>query len=162
MNHNGIPAITDVMSKTEIDTAMFWLTSLGEDWRGDVPMSIHERGSYGLGSAPPFSEPFVRYIGHLECANPGCSICAKERSKQQRRSNDETRLRATKAFRRLRKISPREFDALYLYCILGYDVSSISKALTERAIKLDKPERYDVNAVWFLMMGGIDKVRKFW
>ena len=162
MNHNGIPLITEVLSKTEIESAMFWLNSLGEDWRGDVPYALHERGAYGLGSAPPYAEKFVRYIGHLECANADCEQCRKERAKTRHRTNNQTRLRATKAFRRLRKISPREFDALYLYCILRYDVAAISKALTERAIKLDKPERYDANAVWFLLLGGIDKVKKFW
>lgn len=147
----------------EMHKAEFWLNGLAEDWRGEVPMRLHSAGHFGLGSAPPFSPEFVGYIGRLECNNPNCQECGRKDNGATRRwRNDEGRWRATKAFRRLRAVAPREFDALYLYCILRWDVSGIAKALTDRAIRLNKPERYTAASVVMLLFSGIDKVQKWW
>ena len=112
-----------------------------------------------------FSADFIRYVGYLQCADPTCKECRIERLKDRRETgwrNPESRLRATRAFRKLRRTAPREFDALYLYCINRYDVPQVAKALTERAIRLGHPERYDGVAVFLLMLSGIDKVIKSW
>ena len=153
------------ISQSELHKAAFWLNTLGEDWRGDIPLRLHEGGLAQQGAAPPFSSEFIRYVGYLECSIPECGECKVERAKTRNAQgwrNPESRLRATRAFRKLRKIAPREFDALYLYCISRYTVSEIAKALTERAVRLGHPERYDRSAVFLLMLSGIDKVIHFW
>lgn len=132
----AFPSARDILSEHDLRRAVFWLNELGKEWRAEIPMRIHERGAYGLGSAPPFTTEFMNYL--------------------------RGKTRTNKAFRRLRRVSPREFDAVYMYCILQYHPRDIAKFLTDRAIRLDKPERYDVNAVWLLLLGGIDKVQKWW
>ena len=127
-------------------------------------MRIHDRSTTTEGTQS-FSPDFIRYIGYLQCADPTCKECRLERQKDKNSQgwrNPESRLRATRAFRKLRKIAPREFDALYLYCINRYDVPQVAKALTERAIRLGHPERYDSVAIFLLMLSGIDKVVKNW
>ena len=76
--------------------------------------------------------------------------------------NPESRLRATRAFRKLRRVAPREFDALYLYCINKYTVPQVANALNERAARIGKPDRYDGVSVFLLLLSGIDKVVKYW
>lgn len=67
----------------------------------------------------------------------------------------------SRILRKLRKASPREFDALYMYCVIGMNVHLIAESLTERAIRLGKPERYDYDSVWMLLIAAVDKARKW-
>lgn len=143
--------------------AQFWLNSLAEDWRGEIPMKLHSAGHFGLGSAPPFSPDFINYVGRLECKVPGCRECGrKDNGSTPLWRNDESRLRTTRAFRRLRNMAPREFDACYLYCVLRWDIQGIAKALTDRAIRGGHEERYGYASVVMLLLSGIDKVQKWW
>lgn len=123
-------------------------------------------GSYGLGSAPPFTDRFVAYVGRLECKDPDCKECRETRARQRRygrpRTHDEGRLRAKKAFDKLRRVAPREFDTLYMHCILGYDIPAITKAHNERAQRLGKPERYTQHGVMLLLLSGAHKVTEWW
>lgn len=150
--------------RADLHRAAFWLNSLGEDWRGDVPLRLHSKDTTKEGTID-FSPEFARYIGELECKQPDCQECSSRRARQKNAQgwrNPESRLRATRAFRKLRKTAPREFDALYLYCISQFSISEIAKSLTERAIRLDKPERYTSTGVYLLLLSGIDKVIKSW
>jgi hypothetical protein len=158
------PTALTLISKGEVHRLSFWLNSLGEDWRGDVPLRLHESDRRGKGVAPPFSPEFVAYVGYLECSQPDCSSCREQRKVRinERLRNPEPRLRATRAFRKLRKIAPREFDALYLYCINRFTINQIAIKLNERSIRLGKPERYNEASVLLLLLSGIDKVAKFW
>jgi len=125
-------------------------------------MRLHERGD---GSSPPFSPEFIRYVGYVECTMPDCPDCRKERAKQKNAQgwrNPEPRLRATRAFRKVRRVAPREFDALYLYCINSFTVAEIAKALTDRAKRLGHDDRYTRTSVRLLLLSGIDKVIKNW
>lgn len=145
-----------------------WLQSLGEDWRGEVPLRIHENTPGGLGSAPPFAPEFISFIGHLECGVPGCEECIRERRHQADSRprptayGNRSRTRATKAFRKLRKFAPREFDALYMYCILGYSITEISARLTRDAYARGLPGPVTKQIVSVLLISGIDKVRQWW
>jgi hypothetical protein len=62
----------------------------------------------------------------------------------------------------VRKIAPREFDVLYLHIILRYTLDEIARLLTDRAIRNNKPERYDTTGTTLLLLSGIDKVRQIW
>ena len=57
---------------TEVGTARRMLEEMARDWRGEVPMKLHEYGYYGLGSAPPITEQFNAYVGHIECKRAYC------------------------------------------------------------------------------------------
>ncbi len=157
--------VLESISAADIHRTQFWLDSLAEDWRGEIPMRIHSAGVFGLGSAPPFSGEFIGYIGDLECGQPDCKEGCHSRNRGNgisRNRNGESRLRATKAFRHVRRVAPREFDALYMYCVNRFTIAEIAKTLTERAIRLDKPERYSRAAVTLLLISGTDKVTKAW
>lgn len=147
------------------ETAM-WLQSLGEDWRGEIPLRIHENTPGGLGAAPPFAPEFISFIGHLECEVPGCEECIKERTRQRdsrpRAYGNRSRTRATKAFRKLRRFAPREFDALYMYCILGKSIAEISARFTNEDYARGLPDPVTKQAVSVLLISGIDKVRTWW
>lgn len=157
-------AVVAGISKNELHKAAFWLNSLGQDWRGDVPLQLHQRGSTEEGTLP-FSDAFDKYVGFLECQRPDCGECRQHRAKEKNSEgwrNPEPRLRATRAFRKLRKIAPREFDAVYMHCVLGQPVVQIASSLTQRAIRLGKPERYGPAGTFLLLYSGISKVLTWW
>lgn len=158
------PAVLAAIPKQQLHRAATWLRELANDWKGEVPLRLHEKGVYGLGSAPPFSPEFISYIGRLECKVPGCRQCfaARKEKKDDYYRNPEPRHRATKAFRKLREVAPREFDVLYLYCVRGYTVTDIVVALNERAERIEKPERYNNVSVLLLLLSGVDKTLQWW
>jgi len=145
---------------------------MGRDWRGEVPIRIHEAGfkqAWGLGSAPPFSRDFDRYIGYIECNQPNCSSCLRRR-KGERIPIDgdgyydydqDHRTRMKRAFHKVRKHAPLEFDVLYLAVMHGLSIEQIADRLTERAIRGGHPERYGVSDVALLALLGIDKARRW-
>lgn len=135
-----------------------------EEWRGEIPTRLHLPGSFGLGSAPPFSPEFIGYIGKLECKVEGCKECGDktERMGESRFVNHEGRRRTKRAMNRLRKVSPIEWDVVYMYCVLGYQPEAIVKALNDRAERLEKEERYTLEGVHILLIAGADKTRKVW
>lgn len=153
------------LSKGELRQFSFWLNSLGEDWRGDIPTRIHDMHGSDIDGGLKFSPEFERYVGQLECKQPDCAECRATRAKQKNSEgwrNPESRLRATRAFRKLRRVAPREFDCAYLYCINRMTLPDIAAALTTRAIRLDKPERYQNCCAFLLLFSGIHKVCAFW
>lgn len=153
------PAVLAAIPVKDLHRAAFWLRGLSQDWRGDVPLKLHEsRGRRTPEGTLPFSSDFVAYVGFIECGKPGCIECRKERQREREWRNPEPRLRATRAFRKLRKVAPREFDVLYLYCVQRQTVSAITIALNERAARLDKEDRYSNVSVILLLLSGIDKV----
>jgi hypothetical protein len=136
-----------------------------EEWRGEIPTRIHLPGAFGLGSAPPFSPEFISYIGNMDCKVEGCHECHNdrvERMGESRFKNHEGRRRTKRAMNRLRKVSPIEYEAVYMYCVLGYTPAQIAKFLTERAERLEKEERYNLEGVWLLLVAGADKVQQVW
>ena len=169
-------------SKEKLESTSFWLKHFREDWQLETPTKIHAYGvddGHGLGG-PPFHKEFEHYIGpicfcgrkpvcdprcrtsqggrHLDTCDRGCPSDTIKSS----RRNHESRLRTTRAFRKLRKVAPREFDALYLMCALGASFASTQDALNDRAMRLGKPERYGPAETLLLVVSGVDKVRHYW
>lgn len=136
-----------------------FMKDIQSEWRREIPQRIntHETDQgHGLGG-PAFAPEFVSYVGFLECSKPGCGICAKERKKLHAPSNPESRIRATKALRKLRRVAPREFDAVYSVYMLGQSVEEVAERLTARG-----REVYGTAEVLVLLMSGVDKVIHFW
>ena len=134
-----------------------WLQFFADEWMGEVPLNIHARAvddGHGLGS-PAFHADFIRWLGPI-CSCPACFETDK------RRRNSDSRTRATKSFRKLRKVAPREFDVLYSLCVLRNSINGTADFLTERAIRLEKPERYNRAAVLLLAISGVDKLRSYY
>jgi len=130
-----------------------WIGFFQELWWGEVPLKMHERGLDESGS-PQWHPEFSRWL----FAEPAqrYDVVAHETADQ--------RLRTTRAFRRLRRKAPREFDVLYLMVARKppMGLREVSEALTARAIRNDKPERYNEEAVLMLAISGLDKTMRWW
>lgn len=159
--------VKDPFSEADVREAQRWLSQLGAEWKAEIPMRIHESGHdshYGLGSSPPFSPEFIGYIGHLECEVVGCIDCREARQKEVRAHvlHAQGRTRTTKAFRKLRKAAPLEFDVLYLAVMHHQTVESITLKLNERAESRGIEDRYTLEDVAILALSGCDKLRRWW
>jgi hypothetical protein len=147
--------------KEELEKTAYWLREFSLAWNSEVPIKLHT----GLrfidgGGSPAFDPAFLAYIDR-PCKRRWCHDlnCRHDRDDILDRDN---RHRTTKAFRKLKESTPREFDALYLICRHGLTLEEAGEKLTERAIRLGKPERYGVAAVLILVMSGIDKLVRWW
>lgn len=157
---------TQVVTHEEVLATQRWLTELGRDYRGEVPTRIHASfhgQHYGLGAAPPFAPEFISYIGRINCSDPKCRQCADDlpiysEAMEARRRNPESKTRVTRAFRKLRRAAPLEFDVLYLAVMQGLTVQEIAERLTQRAIKGGHEDRYDAQAVVVLAVVGMEKI----
>ena len=146
-------------AKDILEQTAYWLREFSLAWHEEVPAKIHE-GLRSLkvdgGGGPAFTREFRDYIDRpcrrKYCYDLNCNHDAE----------DTPKLRTTRAFRRLRREAPREFDALYLICRHGLTIPEAAAALTERAVRLDKPERYDSGGILVLVVAGVDKLVKYW
>lgn len=155
-----------IFSAAEVREAKRWLSFLGEDWVGEVPTRIHEYGTFGLGSAPPFTREFENYIGTLICKDPNCGICRRREKETPgegylRTNRQEERLKATRVFRKLRRHAPLEYDVLWLAVMQHNTIHEITDKLNERAYTKGYADRYTTTDVAILAMSGIDKVRRW-
>lgn len=131
----------------------FWLRVFMEDWHGEAPLRIHHRDTAKDGS-PDWHPDFARWI-ELE------EFEGRQRAKNPARVRDQ-RIRTTRAFRKLRKRAPREFDVLYCLVVHRMTLLDVSQALTERAVRLNKPERYTPSGVLVLTVSAVDKMMGWW
>lgn len=160
-----------LFSDAEIEKARRSLSLLSEDWTGEVPFRIHESGHdshFGLGSSPPFAPEFIGYIGGLTCKNEFCKRCRKRETTAPR--DDEgyyavkrtnTRVRTTRAFRKLRRYAPLEYDVLWMAVMYHLTVTEITQRLNDRAIAKGYDDRYRRMDVVILAVAGLDKVAKW-
>lgn len=123
-----------------------WLEIMRAEWHGEIPTKIHSR-DLDQDGMPQWSPEFSQWI--YADPNP-------------RRLKDEHRLRTTRAMRKLRRKCIREFDVLYLMVAKKMSYAQVAEAMTERAIRFDKPERYDVEAIRILALSGLDKLARWW
>lgn len=124
--------------------AELWLKVFTADWHGEIPLKLHQH-QLAIDGTPQLSPEFARFLYAGES-----------------QQNPEDRLRTTRAFRRLRRKAPREFDVLYMLVAHRRTVSDVARELTSRAIRLDKPERYGILEVQVLAVSGLDKVIRWW
>ncbi len=159
-----------VFPQEKIVETSHWIAEFREDWGLEIPVRIHSYGTddgHGLGG-PPFNPEFERWLGQIcFCGRKyndltGEAGCPSMDVQITKNKHTESRQRTTRAFRKLRKIAPREFDALYLMCALRVSFEDTLISLNERAIRLDKPERYTPSDLMVLVVSGVDKVRHYW
>jgi hypothetical protein len=147
--------VTLTIKPEQLQETAEWLQFFADEWIGEVPLSINTHAvddGHGLGS-PAFHPDFIRWLGPI-CSCPSCH--------RGERHNSNSRIRATKAFRKLRKVAPREFDVLYSLCVLRNSINGTADFLTTRAVRLEKPERYNRMAVILLAVSGVDKLRSYY
>ncbi len=164
---------TRAIPESAVKQTFFWLREFSRDWRGEVPLKLHE-GHGGLGAAPPFTSEMVDYVGRLKCksehchacrcVNPSCQRCAANRKEDLSNfdnRNPAHRTRVTRAFRKLREQAPREFDVLYLICHGGLSIPEVVDRLNDRFERKGRADRIDAGGVLVLAMSGTDKVRNW-
>jgi hypothetical protein len=129
----------------------FWMRVFIEDWHGEIPLRIH---SWELGDdgAPMWHPDFARWIEKEDF----------EGGPRNKKRNSDQRIRTTRAFRKLRKTAPREFDVLYCLVVHRMRLTEVADALTTRAIRIGKPERYTPSGVLILTVSAVEKVAGWW
>lgn len=158
-----------IVTNAELTKARHWLAEIYRDYRGEFPMRIHAREHgqhYGLGSAPPFSPEFKAFIGYLHCSNPRCKTCREDvpvylEAEEYRAKQGNPKTRAARAFRKLRRAAPAEYDVLWL-ALRGHTAAEIASKLNERAIVGGHPERYDIEAVAVMTVLGTEKLSSWY
>ena len=130
-----------------------WIAFLTAHWKDEVPPKIHLR-QIDAGGAPEWTPEFTRWIDRGYEENGKYDSGAKKRKPR----NPELRLRATRAFRKLRKNNIREFEVLYRTVVLGHSIADTAQWLTARAIRNEKPERYSYGATKILLYSAAHKV----
>lgn len=133
-----------------------WLRELTSSWQHEFPMQIHSRDLDRSG-APEFHPAFKSYI-ERDCRKPGCYDLRC--SHGQDRPNP--RKRTKQVLSKLRRWAPREFDVLWLVVVRNMSFSDVSRALTERSLRLGKPERYTEQDVLVLVVSAVDKIENWW
>lgn len=129
----------------------FWLLCFMEGWHGETPLRIHSR-NVGDDGAPDWHPDFARWIEREEW----------EGGKKMRRRQSDQRIKTTRAFRRLRTKAPREFDVVYSIVVHRSTMQELATAMTARAIRLGKPERYTPGGILVLTVSGVDKMIGWW
>ena len=164
-------AVVPLFTRAEIRKAWMELKFLAGEWTGEVPFRIHESGHdthWGLGSSPPFAPEFIGFIGGLTCKNDQCLRCRKRDSNTPRDMEGYTtqrtnhKVRATRAFRKLRRHAPLEYDVLWMAVMYHLSVAQITARLNDRAILKGYPERYKLSDVAILAVAGIDKLSRWY
>lgn len=129
-----------------------WLGFFRSLWWGEIPTRIHQR-AMDAGGYPEWHPDFAHWL----FADPPV------RETMGRRDEDP-RLRTTRAFRKLRRKAPREFDVLYLLVAKRPPpgLVEIRDMLNERAERNGKEDRYELEDVLILALSGLDKTLKWW
>ena len=130
----------------------FWMRVFIEDWHGEIPLRIHS-WELGADGAPMWHPDFARWI-EKEDFEGG--------PRGDKKRNSDQRIRTTRAFRKLRKTAPREFDVLYCLVAHRMRLNEVADALTTRAIRIGKPERYTSTGVLILTVSAVEKVAGWW
>lgn len=130
-----------------------WLKFFRELWWEETPVRIHQR-EIDPGGAPQWHPEFAKWLFTEPQRGTG----------YQKQSETDQRLRTTRAFRKLRRKAPREFDVLYLMVArkppLG--LRAVAEKLNERAERNGKEDRYDEQGVLMLAISGLDKMMRWW
>jgi hypothetical protein len=141
-----------------LEHTAFLIREFSREWHREVPEKIHS-GQIDEGGNPAFHPDFIAYVDRpchrKDCFNAGCNH-------GMRSVHPDSRVRVTRAFRRLRVEAPREFDALYLIARHNYTLSDVARRLTDRAIALGHPQRYDETGAMLLTVSAAHKVEQWW
>jgi hypothetical protein len=135
-------SIPDAVLKDTFKT-MFELAGY---WNEELPLRIHQR-ALDDGGVPDWHGDFALWLGRANVFDD-----------RKWREHPEPRVKTTRAFRKLRKFAPREFEVVYRTAILHIPVRDTMFWLNDRAIRNGKPERYGLEETLLLLVSGVDKV----
>jgi hypothetical protein len=125
-----------------------WGRFLGREWIRDFPDRIHVSGLEGDGTPQRWSSDFAKWL--------------------EGRADDGARGRTTRVMRRLRRVSPREYEVMYRAMVLGQDFKEIAEWLNERAVRNGIPlppgrdVHYRLKDAVALFIAGVEYARAHW
>lgn len=132
---------------TEVLQATFRdMWELASYWNDELPIRIHNRETSD-GGTPEWHPDFARWLTR-----------ADKFDDRKWSENPEPRVKTTRAFRKLRQRSPREYEVVYRTAILKIPFGETVNWLNERAIKNGHADRYDVDSALMLLICGVDKI----
>ena len=153
----AIEAPTPALPPDLLAQTAYWIREFALDLHRELPQKLHGYDHDGNGVV--FHPEFIAYIDR-PCRRESCHDLAC--SHNMRMIDPPQRQQATRAFRRLRKEAPREFDVLWMMCVHGVPIPDVATALTERAIRLEKPERYSESTILLLAISGVHKIQTWY
>lgn len=132
-----------MITQQAIDETSRHLRRFIPEWRDEIPMRIHERG-FAVDGTPAMTREFQAWL---------------MRGVEKRPDEDlsDTRLKLTRAMRKLRKIAPREHEAVWRI-LAGASVADVCQWLNDRAIRHGHPERYSLKDTTVIVMSGVHKL----
>lgn len=122
------------------------MTELASYWEMEVPARTHSR-DVSEGGTPEWSREFAVWLTRGD-----------QFDDRRWADNPEPRVKATRAFRKLRRRSPREFEVVYRTAILKIPFGETVTWLNDRAIRGGHADRYDMDAALLLLICGVDKI----
>lgn len=145
------------------------------EWFSELPTRIHQSSRlFDEGGAPEFTNDFISYLDD--------ALRSKKREERPRGPHDvdNPKRRVTQAFRTLRQRAPREWDAMRCLVVIDQvgrqtsprdetqleqqfesSLRSTAERFNERAVRINKPERYDRDTVLLLVVSAVDKLAKW-
>lgn len=115
-----------------------WMNLFRADWHSDIPLRIHSSTFAGDGTYD-WSPEFKAWMNGY-------------------RDNDERRYRLTKAMRKLRGKSPREYEVAYRMIVHGEPIEETTRWLNDRAVRNNKDDRYTVADTRVIIISAVDKL----
>lgn len=122
------------------------MRELASYWNDEIPLRIHSRG-VSEGGTPEWHHDFATWLSRGDQFND-----------RRWAEHPEPRVKTTRAFRKLRSRSPREYEVVYRTAILGIPFTETVEWLNERAIRGGHADRYDLDAALMLLVCGVDKI----
>lgn len=130
-----------------------WASWFAADWKREFPLRLHSREIAPDGS-PQWHPDFLKWLVGDRMYSTRCG--------------DESRLRTTRAMRRLRKVAVREYEVLYRILVLDERLEDTTRWLNERAVRNQIPlpdgrtVHYTAKDTLALFIAGIDFCRACW
>lgn len=121
---------------------MRWLSAM---WNEEIPLRIHSH-EIDDGGAPQWHPDFALWMSRTEVKD------------KYWRERPEARVKTTRAFRKLRRHHPREFEVLYRTAILGIPIKDTVEWMNDRAVRNEKVERYTYDDIVVYLIVATDKV----
>ena len=127
------------------------------DWQREIPDQIHGV-DFDADGIPQWHPDFVAYIERT-CKKPGCHDLNCRHG--MRTLHPDSRVRVSRAFRRLRREAPREFDALYLVTRYSLTLDEVAARLSSRSISLGHADRYTHDGILVLVVSAAHKIEQW-
>lgn len=120
---------------------------LASYWEDELPTKIHSR-DVSEGGTPEWGRDFYRWIsGRVD-----------QFDDRKWAENPEPRVKSTRAFRKLRQRSPREYEVVYRTAILKIPFEETVQWLNDRSIRNGHADRYTTDDALMLLICGVDKI----